>query len=69
MKLHNLWSDDNESWDTHNNPIFPLLNRKIVLFTCLLSFFGCTLHLFYTLRNILPEAINFVLVYILVVFM
>ena len=34
-------------------PIFPLS------FTCLLPFFGCTLHinLFYTLRNILPEAI------------
>ena len=34
-------------------PIFPLLNS-----TCLLPFFGCTLHLFYTLRNIiLPEVI------------
>ena len=42
-------------------PIFPLFNRNIFhLYTCLLTFFGCTLHitfLFYTLKNILPEAI------------
>ena len=42
------------------HPYIPSLESKDFSFTCLLSFFGCTrpiTFLFYSLRNILPEAI------------
>ena len=42
------------------HPYIPSLESKDFSFTCLLSFFGCTRPitvLFYSLRNILPEAI------------
>ena len=40
------------------HPYVPSFKSKDFSFTCLLPFFGCTLHLFYTLRNIiLPEGI------------
>ena len=43
-----------------SHPYIPSFKSKDFSFTCLLSFFGCTrpiTFLFYSLRNILPEAI------------
>ena len=39
------------------HPYIPSFKSKDFSFTCLLPFFGCTLHLFSTQRNILSEGI------------